>query len=383
MAEEVQAIEVHGMFGEGSTFFADCPVVIDIEGLKWPDGSAITEVYVDVLRNGQAVGKFRIDAGGQSSVSFDISSALRTIWSEFVFAREVAAAQNAFDANDNAPHTAGTDVPTPEHPDVVYNEGTRLYRNYALRVTTEYIDSTDGEIKTTTSDIITGGQCLIGRLTEWERSLISDPSEADVSFLENTNLRFGDASTKPLASPERVGRESITSWVDVNESGTRSVFYSSQMYPDDDRATAHAPLVLRDTVPYTDFLFVNRRGALETCSAPTLESMDIEVETTQYTRIERSSFVPHRSLMAISKGGRRSWGMSSGHQTREWLEWWTTEFLMARQWWMLREYKVAGATVKKYVPVTVKPGKKSVDIYDRAKQKMESVEFTVTLALEG
>jgi hypothetical protein len=79
--------------------------------------------------------------------------------------------------------------------------------------------------------------------------------------------------------------------------------------------------------------------------------------------------------MAIAKGGRRSWAMSSGHLPREWAEWWTTEFLMARQWWML--YKGG------YVPVIVEPAKKQTGIYDRTKQQMPSVEFTVTLALEG
>ena len=67
--------------------------------------------------------------------------------------------------------------------------------------------------------------------------------------------------------------------------------------------------------------------------------------------------------------------MSSGEQTREWAEWWTMEFLLARQWWML--YKGA------YVPVIVEPAKKQTSIYDRTKQEMPSVEFTVTLALEG
>jgi len=36
-----------------------------------------------------------------------------------------------------------------------------------------------------------------------------------------------------------------------------------------------------------------------------------------------------------------------------------------------------------YVPVIVEPAKKSVSIYDRAKQQLAHVDFTVTLALEG
>jgi len=35
------------------------------------------------------------------------------------------------------------------------------------------------------------------------------------------------------------------------------------------------------------------------------------------------------------------------------------------------------------VPVIVEPSKKSITIYDRSKQQMPHVDFTVTLALEG
>ena len=103
--------------------------------------------------------------------------------------------------------------------------------------------------------------------------------------------------------------------------------------------------------------------------------MNITVETQQYARAGRPTFKPERSLMAIASGGRRSWGMSSGYQTRDWAEWWTLEFLMARQWWM--KYKGS------YVPVIVEASKKSIDIYDKTKQQMPHVDFTVTLALEG
>ena len=133
--------------------------------------------------------------------------------------------------------------------------------------------------------------------------------------------------------------------------------------------------MLRDTQAYTDFLFVNRRGAVETCSGQMLEAMGIEVETTQYTRVERPTFKPSYSLLSVTKGGRRSWSMSSGRQTREWAEWWTLEFLMAKRWWI--KYKGS------FVPVTVQPAKKKTDIYDRSRQQMPHVDFTVTLALEG
>ena len=219
----------------------------------------------------------------------------------------------------------------------------------------------------------------MGGMNEMERYTAVNP---DVSSLEHTNPRNGDASTKPVSSPERVGINSITSWVDVNQNSTKSIFYPNDAAQENDDTpdveygwNGHAPIVIRDDIEYTDFLFVNRRGAVETCSAQMQEAMNISVETKNYAHVGNPSFKPSRSLMAIAKGGRRSWSMSSGYQTRQWAEWWAMEFLMAKQWWMLYNGK--------FMPVTVEPAKKNTGIYDRIKQQMPSVEFTVTLALEG
>ena len=342
-------ITISGMFGNNKTYFADSPVVIDISGLEWPSDSPFNIVKVDVIYDGNVVGFFREDTNAQSSISFNISTALQAIWADYDFAEELEAAAD---------------------PDSYE----RAYRAYSLRVFTEYL-ADDGEFTVTDSGVIAGGRCALGWLTEWERANIGAKENADMSHWEHSNPRFGDASTKPTTSPERVGSNSITSFVDVHTTGTQSVFYPASATPAADGYTAHAPMVLRDSIPYTDFLFVNRRGAVESCSALMKEALNVDVETKQYARIEGPSFKPSRSLMAIASGGRRSWSMSSGHQSREWVEWWTMEFLMARQWWM--RYKGS------YVPVIVEPAKKQTGIYDRSKQQMGSVEFTVTLALAG
>lgn len=345
------------MFGSGHTYFADSPVVIDISGLYWGASvtSPFTVVRVKVIYNGNVVGEFYADTGGQTSISFDISSALRAIWSDYNYSSELEAAQGA--------HSI-----------------VRSYRSYSLEVYTEYLDSNDGEFTQTSCGTFTGGQCAIGWLTEVERSNIGNKANADASHWEHTNNRNGDASTKPNSSPERVGSTSMTSYVDVSNSGTSSVFYLPSVLPASDSQSAHAPIVLRDSIPYVDFLFVNRRGAVETCSARIKEGMNIDVESRQYARVERPSFKPSRSLMAFASGGRRSWSMSSGYQTREWAEWWTLEFLMAKQWWMRYPTDDANGT---FVPVIVEAEKKSMNIYDRVKQQMPHVDFTVTLALEG
>ena len=346
---------IEGQFNKDGSYFADSPVIIRVSGLAWPASSPFTIVRVDVVYGGKVVGDFHADTGGQTEITFDISSALQAIWADYDYDAELAAANGR-------------------------SSTTRGYRSYSMEVYTEYLD--DGVFTQTHSGSFSSGKCMIGGLTEWERSRVGN---ADASTQEFTNPRYGDASTKPHQSgsaPERVGSLSPTSWVDLSTNGTTSHYYAAGATMGGDGNSDHAPLVLRDSVPYVDFLFLNRRGAVETCSGQTLEAMGINVKVTQYSRTERPSFSPVRSLMAIGQDGRRSWQMSSGYVTREWAEWWALEFLggKRKQWWMRYPFGDANGT---YVPVIVEPAKQSISIYDRAKQQMAHVDFTVTLALEG
>ena len=374
-------VTVSGMFGSGKTYFAGSTVVIDISGLEWPEDeggnptSPFNIVHVDVVYGGTVVGKFKQDTGGQPSISFDIHEALTALWAGYDFTgtdaspREVMKAQAALTADSG-------------------QACQRAMREYVLRISTEYLSS-DGVFTVTQCEDgqgntdIPGGRCLIGWLTEWERSLIVNKEDADVSHWEHTGVRNGDASTKPTSSPERVGVDSITSWTDLTDGYTRTIFYPAaygggQGDADDiigqQRGwTGHAPIVVRDSVPYVDFLFVNRRGAVETCSAKIKEDMSVEVDTETYNRTEGPSFSPSRTLMTVlQEGPRRSWSMSSGHQTRDWAA-----------CWMLLAYQDRGMVVRRFVPVIVEPAKKSTSVYDKTKQQLSHVDFTVKLALEG
>lgn len=91
-------LSVSGMFGEidrqVQTYFADSPMVIFISGLEWNrPGEAVTSpftiVRVEVIYNNNVVGNFRLDTGGQTEAHFEISSALKAIWSDFDFGLEV------------------------------------------------------------------------------------------------------------------------------------------------------------------------------------------------------------------------------------------------------------------------------------------------------
>lgn len=351
-------VTIKGQYG--GTSFVDSPVVITVDNLSWPNKDAtspFTIVHVEVVYNdnGQdkVVGSFRADTGGQTTIDFDISSALRAIWADYDISSEVGATT------------------------------TRRFRSFNFKVATEYL-AKDGYYTRTESESINGGNCAIGCFTEWERYTAT---YSDTSIVEFTNNRNGDASTKPTSTPERVGIDSPTSWVDLSSGGTTSNYYSGankQAGPDgeDDEQGAHPPIVIRDSQEYVDFLFLNHRGAIETCSGMMKEAMSTNIDMKQYSRSERPNFNPTRSLMAIGSDGRRSWQMSSGYVTREWAQWWAMEFLGGKRklWWMRLKY---GNKQEKWVPVTIKPAKSETTIYDKTKQQMAHVDFTVTMALEG
>ena len=353
-------VSISGM--SSGTWFADSPVIIKVEGLSWPEKSGkltspFNVVRVEVFYDNKFCGQVKADTGGASSYEFDISSALRAVWADYGFSDEVSKA-------NSAARGTGDNINRPS-------------RNHALKAYLEYVS--DGILQNV--DKGTFGDNLffsaVGGMTELERSLIANNGDKSVAHWASTNKRFGDASTKPTSSPEHVGKDSITSWVDITTGHTTGHYYAKTSKQETDQDTEHCPIVLRDSQPYVDFLFLNRRGAIETCSGLTKEAMDIGLETKQYGRVEGPSFKPSRSIMAIGSDGRRSWNMSSGYVTSDWAEWWAMEFLggKRKRWWML--YKGS------YVPVIVEPAKKSTTVYDRSKQNMPHVDFTVTLALEG
>lgn len=366
------AVTITGMIGADKTYFAYDPVVIIINNLVFPADSPVKVCRIAVMYQSVKVGEFSKEIVNESVAEFNISSALRNIWSDYTyFTDELAAAAGSLG-------TSGT-----------VHSAMRASRPYTIQVFTGYI--IDGQYTETSSPVYNAGSCVMGGRTEWERSLIDNIDNADISALEHTGVRYGDASTKPTSSPERVGRDSITSWVDFANTSqeqvsvvTKSIFYpaSAPQEPDDRPSSGtgwagHAPIVLRDNIPYADFLFVNRFGAVETCSALPKESMELSVSQNRYSRTEGPSYAPVRPLMAIGGDGRRSWNMSSGYVTREWAEWWTLDFLSGKykQWWMLYHGR--------YVPVVVTPAKTKISIYDRAKQSMPHVDFDVELGYEG
>ncbi len=132
---------IEGQFNKDS-YFADSPVIIRVSGLAWPsiNPSPFTVVQVNVVYGDKVVGNFHADTGGQTEITFDISSALQAIWADYGYAAELTAANGR-------------------------SSTTRVYRSYSMEVYTEYL-SDDGVFIQTHSGSFSGGKCMIGGLSE-------------------------------------------------------------------------------------------------------------------------------------------------------------------------------------------------------------------------
>lgn len=123
------------------------------------------------------------------------------------------------------------------------------------------------------------------------------------------------------------------------------------------------------------FLFVNSLGVLETVSAFSRESLAYGIESETKNLASAPSYFAKPNRTTHKTGGRGKLVMSSGFVTRDWADWWTTEFLMAKKYWMLYDGR--------WLPVTVTPADDESTVYNKAEQRIPHVDFDVEIAVEG
>lgn len=116
------------------------------------------------------------------------------------------------------------------------------------------------------------------------------------------------------------------------------------------------------------FAFVNSFGLIETASACMKESKSHKIGREEFglARMKGEGPKVTRRMKTVSRV--MQWKMSSGWVDRKWAEWWATEFCCSERHWMW--------TGSKWLPVTINPGDE-VEIYDRSKGELHSVNFTV------
>ena len=123
------------------------------------------------------------------------------------------------------------------------------------------------------------------------------------------------------------------------------------------------------------FLFVNSLGVLETVSAFSRESLAYGIESETKNLASAPAYFAKPNRTTHKTGGRGKLAMSSGFVTRDWADWWTTEFLMAKKYWMLYDGR--------WLPVTVTPADDESTVYNKAEQRIPHVDFDVEIAVEG
>ena len=128
--------------------------------------------------------------------------------------------------------------------------------------------------------------------------------------------------------------------------------------------------------PYNGlFLFVNRYGVFETISTIGRESLGYEIRAERKSLSQPPSYASNPIAIAHKQGGGAVWQMSSGFVSREWADWYASEFLMARLYWMRHEGF--------WLPVTVEPDGDTVMVYDRSDPSLIAVNFIVRAAVSG
>lgn len=123
------------------------------------------------------------------------------------------------------------------------------------------------------------------------------------------------------------------------------------------------------------FLFVNSYGVFETISVLTRESMGYEISSTRHSLSHSPSYTPKPNISTYKQGGGAVWQMSSGHVNRDWADWFASEFLMARHYWMRHDGK--------WLPVVVEPDGDTVVVADNNDPSLMAVSFTVRSAVSG
>lgn len=174
----------------------------------------------------------------------------------------------------------------------------------------------------------------------------------------NATIRF---STKP--SGEIYGRDQVYCSSALQENGKVKTVVS----------VVESGVV--DTRNRVTFLFVNSRGVFETISVLPYESLSYEVISSRKSLSQPPSYTPKPIATTHKQGGGAVWQMSSGYVSREWADWYASEFLMAKRYWM----QFDGV----WLPVTVEPTSDQVVVYDREDPSLMHVPFEVRAAVSG
>lgn len=317
--------------------FIENPIVVHVNSslFEFPENSSFRQIVVKVdvtptYNNRQHTYCFYMDASGGTDLSLDISSALRGAMKGWE--PDVSEFKTSYDG--------AFDVSYP-------------YATFSVSLSEKYMQ--DGEVYVVTGASRSMAYAYYGGLSKYEL-LIFDSHVSDFY----SGIFF---TRKPQDGEIRAVGDVVTSSV-LNNVGRKisthgEVVASGYWKQDETR----------------QFLFVNSLGVFETCTAMCLESLSYGIESETKNLASAPAYFAKPNRTTHKTGGRGVMKMSSGTVNRAWADWWITEFLMAKKYWMLYNGR--------WLPVTVTPSEDEPLVYDRAEQRLPHVDFDVEMAVEG
>lgn len=334
--------------------FIDNPIIVGVTNFNFPADSTFRQAVVVVSvfpMTGDledSVYSFYADASSGATVWLDISTALRS-------------AMGAWSPNIN--EVVSSSDSTFTYPLATFN--VTVYEKYLL----------DGNVYEEQGATQEGAYAYFGGMSEYER-LVNDKHPADI-FLSDGTMKY--LTRKPGES----GRGEI---IETGFNRTYSYFKDGRVYTrsypvntDNEGHQGYDGAGFFWQLPASgeriQFAFINSLGVIETIMGQSRESLSYEIKSEVKSLVTSPRFKTNPNLTTHKTGGRNKWKMSSGMVSREWADWWVSEFLMAKKYWML----LNGV----WLPVIVTPTDDSIEIYNKAEQLLPHVDFDVHLAVNG
>lgn len=279
-------------------------------------------------------------------------------------------------------------------------EGTVVSQTaYAVKYTLTYRESyIDGLQEIEEGETVSGQyRAVTGSLTEFERltsrsedttsilgqGRILSRKPADEIIVMGTDLYipavYVQGDTLPYTIRQGEVRNSYSQYtggslVPVSLKISTSSLSQGNFYVDAAGETGKRKILTPEIPGMRHFLFLNGFGMLESVTAVMRESLAYDIESTLYSVPKDVDFRANTQAVNYADSPQATFGMSSGYVTRDWAEWFLSEFVVTRRAWMLESGR--------YLPVAIIP-EESNELYDRSKPGLIAVNFSVMYSFLG
>ena len=221
------------------------------------------------------------------------------------------------------------------------------------------------------------------KLKAWEREMINgEVEDAASTSYPNSEDAYLHAGLGGMSQYERWKNPNVNSDIKFSTKPSGEIYGRDQIYCTSllqggrvETTVSAVESGVVDTRNRVTFLFVNSRGVFETISVLPYESLSYEIVSSRKSLSQLPSYQPKPNATTHKQGGVAVWQMSSGFVSRDWTDWYASEFLMAKRYWIHFD----GA----WLPVTVEPLSDQVVVYDREDPSLIHVPFQVRAAVSG